>query len=233
MFKQIVAEFIGTFTLVFAGTGAIVVDTLTGKIGYIGIAMTFGLAVAVMVYSLGHISKAHFNPAVTIGFVSVRKFEKKLVLPYIIAQTGGAILASGLLFMMFGNIGNLGATLPRGSWIQSFILEVVMTFFLMFVIISVATDARVKTGVSGIAIGGIVALDALFGGPISGASMNPARSIGPAIVAGTYGNLWIYLIAPVVGSLIAVLTYEFIRGSENREKMIEQEKCAVKNKPTD
>ncbi len=211
MFKKIVAEFIGTFVLVFAGTGAIVEDALTGKIGQIGIAMSFGLVVAVMVYSLGHISKAHFNPAVTIGFASVRKFEKKLVLPYITAQTVGAILASALLFMMFGNIGNLGATLPRGPWVQSFILEVVMTFFLMFVIISVATDARVNPEVSGIAIGGVVTLDALFGGAISGASMNPARSVGPAIIAGIYGYLGIYLIAPVIGSLIAASIYEFLR----------------------
>ncbi|NJD52356.1 MAG: aquaporin [Candidatus Methanoperedens sp.] len=211
MFKKIVAEFIGTFALVFAGTGAIIDDSLTGKIGHIGIAMSFGLVVAVMIYSLGHISKAHFNPAVTIGFASVGKFEKKHVLPYIGAQIGGAILASALLFMIFGNIGNLGATLPRGSWEQSFILEVVMTFFLMLVIISVATDARVKPEVSGIAIGGVVALDALFGGAISGASMNPARSLGPAIIGGILDHQWIYLVAPVIGSLIAVVIYEYIR----------------------
>ncbi|MBZ0177576.1 MAG: MIP family channel protein [Candidatus Methanoperedens sp.] len=211
MFRKIAAEFIGTFALVFAGTGAIIDDSLTGKIGQIGIAMSFGLVVAVMIYSLGHISKAHFNPAVTIGFASVGKFEKKHVLPYIAAQIGGAILASALLFMIFGNIGNLGATLPRGSWMQSFILEVVMTFFLMLVIISVATDSRVKPEISGIAIGGVVALDALFGGAISGASMNPARSLGPAIIGGIFDNQWIYLIAPVIGSLIAVVIYEYIR----------------------
>lgn len=211
MFKKVAAEFIGTFALVFAGTGAIIDDSLTGKIGQIGIAMSFGLVVAVMIYSLGHISKAHFNPAVTIGFASVGKFEKKHVLPYIAAQIGGAILASALLFMIFGNIGNLGATLPRGSWMQSFILEVVMTFFLMLVIISVATDSRVKPEISGIAIGGVVALDALFGGAISGASMNPARSLGPAIIGGIFDNQWIYLIAPVIGSLLAVVIYEYIR----------------------
>ena len=211
MFRKIAAEFIGTFALVFAGTGAIIDDSLTGKIGQIGIAMSFGLVVAVMIYSLGHISKAHFNPAVTIGFASVGKFEKKHVLPYIAAQIGGAILASALLFMIFGNIGNLGATLPRGSWMQSFILEVVMTFFLMLVIISVATDSRVKPEISGIAIGGVVALDALFGGAISGASMNPARSLGPAIIGGIFDNQWIYLIAPVIGSLLAVVIYEYIR----------------------
>lgn len=211
MFRKIAAEFIGTFALVFAGTGAIIDNSLTGKIGQIGIAMSFGLVVAVMIYSLGHISKAHFNPAVTIGFASVGKFEKKHVLPYIAAQIGGAILASALLFMIFGNIGNLGATLPRGSWMQSFILEVVMTFFLMLVIISVATDSRVKPEISGIAIGGVVALDALFGGAISGASMNPARSLGPAIIGGIFDNQWIYLIAPVIGSLLAVVIYEYIR----------------------
>ena len=215
MFRKIAAEFIGTFALVFAGTGAIIDDSLTGKIGQIGIAMSFGLVVAVMIYSLGHISKAHFNPAVTIGFASVGKFEKKHVLPYIAAQIGGAILASALLFMIFGNIGNLGATLPRGSWMQSFILEVVMTFFLMLVIISVATDSRVKPEISGIAIGGVVALDALFGGAISGASMNPARSLGPAIIGGIFDNQWIYLIAPVIGSLLAVVIYEYIRTEKN------------------
>ncbi len=211
MFKKSMAEFIGTFALVFAGTGAIVDDSLTGQLGHIGVAMSFGLVVGVLVYSLGHISKAHFNPAVTIGFASVGKIEKNLILPYIIAQIGGATLASSLLYIMFGNSGNLGITLPSGPWIQSFILEIIMTFFLMLVIISVATDARVKPEVSGIAIGGTVALDALFGGPISGASMNPARSLGPAIVGGIFEYQWMYLVAPVIGSLIAVAIYEFIR----------------------
>lgn len=211
MFRKLVAEFIGTFALVFAGAGAVVDNALTGKLGQIGIAMSFGLVVAVLVYSLGHISKAHFNPAVTIGFASVGKFEKNMVLPYITVQMGGAILASALLFIMFGNSGNLGITLPSGTWMQSFILETIMTFFLMLVIISVATDTRVKPEVSGIAIGGTVALDALFGGPISGASMNPARSLGPAIISGIFEYQWIYLIAPVIGSLIAVVIYEYIR----------------------
>lgn len=213
MFKKNVTEFIGTFALVFAGTGAIINDASTGKLGQIGIAMSFGLVVAVLVYSLGHISKAHFNPAVTIGFASVGRFEKNQVLPYITAQIGGAIAASALLFIMFGSSGNLGATLPSGPWMQSFILEIVMTFFLMLVIISVATDTRVKPEVSGIAIGGTVALDALFGGPISGASMNPARSLGPAIIGGIFEYQWIYLVAPVIGSLIAVVIYEYIRKS--------------------
>jgi aquaporin Z len=166
-----------------------------------------------MVYSLGHISGAHFNPAVTIGFASVKRIERRLLFLYISAQIGGAMLASSLLYIMFGNIANLGATLPRGPWVQSFILEVVMTFFLMLVIISVATDARVKPEVSGIAIGGTVALDALFGGPISGASMNPARSFGPALVGGIFEYHWIYWIAPIIGSLIAVTIYEFLRKS--------------------
>ncbi len=211
MFKESMAEFIGTFALVFAGTGAIVDDSLTGQLGHIGVAMSFGLVVGVLVCSLGHISKAHFNPAVTIGFFSISKMEKNLVLPYIIAQIGGAIFASALIYIIFGNSGNLGVTMPSGPWTQSFILEIIMTFFLMLVIISVATDARVKPEVSGIAIGGTVALDALFGGPISGASMNPARSLGPAIIGRIFEHQWIYLVAPVIGSLIAVETYEFIR----------------------
>jgi aquaporin Z len=205
------AEFIGTFALVFAGTGAIIVDSLTGKIGHIGVAMTFGLVIGVMVYSLGHISGAHFNPAVSIGFLFSKRLKKDHMFFYILAQISAAVFASGLLYLMFGNIANLGATLPMGGWTQSFVLEVIMTFFLMFVIISVATDSRVKPEVSGIAIGGAVALDSLFGGPISGASMNPARSLGPAIVGRVFESQEIYLIAPIVGSLIAVATYEFIR----------------------
>jgi len=210
MFGKCLAEFIGTFSLVFVGTGAIIENSITGKLGHIGVAMSFGLIVGVFVYCLGHISKAHFNPAVTIGFYSVGKMEKNLFFPYIFAQITGAILASGLLYIMFGKAGNLGATLPSGSWEQSFIMEIVMTFFLMFVIMSVATDTRVKPEVSGIAIGGIVALDALFGGAISGASMNPARSLGPAIIGGIFEYQWIYLIAPVIGSLFAVMVYELL-----------------------
>ncbi|MCZ7355331.1 MAG: MIP family channel protein [Candidatus Methanoperedens sp.] len=227
LFKKILAEFIGTFALVFAGTGAIIDDRLTGKLGVIGIAITFGLVVAVMVYSLGHVSKAHFNPAVTIGFASVGRFKKNEVLPYITAQIGGAIFASAVLYLMFGNARNLGATLPNGSWEQSFILEVIMTFFLMLVIISVASDTRVKPEVTGIAIGGVVAMDALFGGPISGASMNPARSLGPAIIGGIYNYQWIYLIAPIIGSLIAVSIYEFVRISETDEEMSEKKRSFV------
>lgn len=211
LLRACLAEFIGTFTLVFAGTGAIIVDSLTGKIGHIGVAMSFGLAIGVMVYSLIHISGAHFNPAVSLGFLFSKRLRKNQMFFYILAQITGAIFASSLLYAMFGNIANLGATLPQGAWIQSFVLEVVMTFFLMFVIISVATDKRVKPEVSGIAIGGTVALDSLFGGPISGASMNPARSLGPAIVGRIFEYQGIYLVAPIFGALIAVVAYEFLR----------------------
>ncbi len=211
MSKALLAEFIGTFALVFAGTGAIIVDSMTGRIGHVGVALTFGLVIGVMVYSLGHISGAHFNPAVSIGFFFSKRMKREEMTVYILAQIGGAVAASGLLLLLFGRVANLGATLPSGSWIQSFVLEVVMTFFLMFVIISVATDSRVKPEVSGIAIGGAVAMNSLFGGPVSGASMNPARSFGPAIVAGIFEFQEIYLIAPIIGSLIAVVTYEFLR----------------------
>lgn len=209
--RAYLAEFIGTFALVFAGTGAIIVDSLTGEISHIGVAMTFGLVIGVMVYSLGHISCAHFNPAVSIGFLFSKRYEKDQMFFYILSQITGAVFASSLLFLIFGNVASLGATLPLGGWTESFVLEIAMTFFLMFVIVSVATDSRVKPEVSGIAIGGVVAMNSLFGGPISGASMNPARSLGPAIVGGIIKFQEIYIVAPVIGSIIAVVTYQFIR----------------------
>ena len=209
--KALIAEFVGTFALVFAGTGAIVIDSLTGKIGNPGIAMSFGLAVGVMVYSVGHISGAHFNPAVTIGFYCSKNMKEEAFAPYILAQIAGATFASSLLYLMFGVTAGLGVTLPQGKWMTSFILEVIMTFFLMFVILTVALDERVKPEVRGLAIGGTVALNAFFGGPISGASMNPARSIAPALITGIYQYQWIYLTAPIAGSLIAVASYNYLK----------------------
>jgi aquaporin Z len=164
-----------------------------------------------MVYSLKHISGAHFNPAVSIGFYFSKRMKLDELTFYILAQIGGAVVASSLLFVLFGRVANLGATLPKGGWIQSFALEIVITFFLMFVIFSVATNSQVKPEVSGIAIGGTVALNSFIGGSISGASMNPARSIGPAIIARIFESQEIYFIAPIIGSLIAVATYEYLR----------------------
>jgi aquaporin Z len=211
MVRAWLAEFIGTFAFVFAGTGAIIVDSITGSIGRGGVALTFGFVIGFMVYSLKHISGAHFNPAVSIGFYFSKRMKLDELTFYILAQIGGAVVASSLLFVLFGRVANLGATLPKGGWIQSFALEIVITFFLMFVIFSVATNSQVKPEVSGIAIGGTVALNSFIGGSISGASMNPARSIGPAIIARIFESQEIYLIAPIIGSLIAVATYEYLR----------------------
>lgn len=203
--KKLAAEAIGTFALVFAGTGAVVIDaTSNGAITHMGVALTFGLIVMAMVYTLGDVSGAHINPAVTLGFWVARRFEGRLVLPYVLAQCAGALLASGTLRLMFPTTETLGATLPAGSWLQSFLLEIILTALLMFVVLCVTTGSEAKGITAGIVIGGVVALEALFAGPISGASMNPARSLGPAIVSGNVGALWIYLTAPVVGAMIAI-----------------------------
>lgn len=205
MLRRAAAEFFGTFAMVFAGTGAIVINaTSNGAISHVGIALTFGLVVMAMIYALGEISGAHINPAVTLGFWLARNFETKALVPYIAAQLAGAIVASLLLLLLFGNVAHLGATLPSDTAQQSFVLEIVLTLILMFVILGVSTGSR-ETGImAGAAVGGVVALEAMFAGPISGASMNPARSLGPALVSGHFEHLWIYLIAPVAGALLAV-----------------------------
>lgn len=203
--KPYIAELIGTFALVFAGTGAIIVNDVSGgAVTHVGVALTFGLIVMTMIYSVGNVSGAHFNPAVTVAFWVAGRFELKKVPPYIFSQLSGAFLASALLWIMFSGHQTLGATLPVGSWQQSFVFEVVLTFLLMFVILNVSTGAMEKGLMAGVAIGGTVALEAMFAGPISGASMNPARSIAPAIFSGQYQTLWIYITAPILGALLAV-----------------------------
>lgn len=210
------AELAGTFALVFAGCGAIVISAdRGGAISHEGIAASFGLAIMVMVYAVGHISGAHFNPGVTLGFAVARRFPHADVPAYWGAQIGGAILAALLLLGLFGDLANLGATLPAGPEADSFVLEVVLAFFLMFVIMSVATDTRAVGQAAAIAIGGTVGLEALFAGPISGASMNPARSLGPALVSGELASLWVYLIAPPVGAVLGALAYELVRGEHS------------------
>lgn len=207
------AEFVGTFALVFAGAGAIVINAQESNvITHIGIAATFGLVIMVMIYAVGHISGAHFNPAVTLAFASARHFPAREVVPYWIAQFAAAIAAAGVLRMMFGNIAELGSTQPSGSMLQSFWLELILTFGLMFVIVSVATDTRAVGQAAAIAIGGTVGLAAMFGGPISGASMNTARSFGPALISGEFNALWIYIIAPPIGAVLGAFTYGAIRG---------------------
>lgn len=203
------AEFIGTFALVFCGTGAIIINQETGgAITQVGIAMTFGLIVMCMIYTFGEISGAQFNPAVTIGFALSGRFEKKEVAPYIASQIAGAFLATLVLKFLFPANANLGATLPAGSQMQSFVLEVILTFLLMLVILNVSQGSK-ETGLfAGIAIGGTVLLEAMFAGPICGASMNPARSLAPAVVSGNVGDLWIYLVAPVLGAVLAVFTWK-------------------------
>lgn len=205
------AEFIGTYALVTAGCGAIMVNAETGALGHIGIAFTFGLIIMVMIAATGHISGAHFNPAVTVAFALTRHFPWREVPVYAAGQTLAALLGALTLRVIIGDVAMIGATLPSGDVWQSFALEIVLSAFLMFVIISVATDTRAVGEVAAIAIGATVALDALWGGPISGASMNPARSLGPALVAGELGDIWIYLVAPVIGTTIGGFAYQLIR----------------------
>ncbi len=210
--RELLAEFIGTFVLIFAGTGAVMVDKLSnGAVTHLGISIVFGAVVTALIYSLGHISGAHFNPAVTLAFWSSGFFRRSLVLPYILAQILGAIAASGLLRMSLGTVGNLGATMPRnGDWIQSLVLETVLTFILMLVIFGSGLDRRAPIGFAGIAIGLTVALEAACMGPITGASMNPARSLAPALVSGNLQHQWLYWIAPILGAQIAVIVYRHL-----------------------
>lgn len=203
--KKLLAESIGTFALVFAGTGAIVInDVSNGAISHAGIALTFGLVILAMIYAVGDISGAHFNPAVTSAFWFSGRFSGNQVMPYILAQCCGALAASGALHFLFPLNATLGATLPAGAEIQSFILELILTFLLMFVILNVSTGASEKGITAGIAIGAVIALEAMFAGKICGASMNPARSLAPAVVSGHLEHLWIYLTAPVAGAWLAV-----------------------------
>jgi len=205
MRKKCFAEFLGTFALVFAGTGAIVInDVSDGAVTHVGIALTFGLVVLAMIYAVGDISGAHINPAVTSAFWLSGRFPGRSVLPYVVSQCLGAVVASGVMRLLFPAHIMLGATLPAGSDTQSFILELILTFLLMFVILSVSTGAKEKGITAGIAVGAVIALEALFAGKICGASMNPARSLAPALVSGHLEHLWIYLVAPVAGASLAI-----------------------------
>jgi len=210
--RRLVAEFIGTFALVFAGAGAVMVDAKTGQLGHLGVAITFGLVIMAMIYAVGHISGAHFNGAVTFAFALSRHFPWPRALGYWTAQLAGAIAAALLLRASLGNIADVGATQPSGSQAQSFLWELVMTAFLMFVILAVATDTPAVGEAAAVAIGGTIALDAIFGGPISGASMNPMRSFGPAVASGNFHAIWLYILAPLVGASIGALAYQFVRG---------------------
>jgi aquaporin NIP len=211
--KKALAEFLGTFFLVFAGTGAIVIDGVSGgSIGHAGIALTFGLVVLAMIHAFGDVSGAHLNPAVTLGFAVAGRFPWREVPGFVFSQLAGAFAASGLLKVLFPNGGSLGATLPAGSAGQSFVLEIILTAALMLVILSVSTGAKEKGITAGIAIGATVGLEAMFAGPICGASMNPARSLAPAIVSGHLEHLWLYPVATILGALLAVPLCMGVRG---------------------
>ena len=209
--RALVAEAIGTFALVFAGCGAIMVDAKTHALGHLGVALSFGLVIMVMIYAVGHVSGAHFNGAVTFAFALARHFPWSRAVGYWAAQLAGALAAAALLRASLGNIAHVGATLPSGSQGQSFLWELVLSAFLMFVVLAVATDTRAVGEAAAIAIGGTIGLDAMFGGPISGASMNPIRSIAPAVVSGDLHALWLYVVAPVVGASLGGLAYQFVR----------------------
>ena len=204
LLRNCIVELIGTFFLVFAGTGAIVVNDLTGALGHVGVAITWGLIVMVLIYAVGDTSGAHMNPAVTIAFWIGKRFELNKVLPYIIAQLIGAFIASITLHFLFPENLTLGASLPLNNWEQAFVFEVILTFFLMYVILNVSTGAKEKGIMAGAAIGATVGLEAMFAGPICGASMNPARSIAPAVVSGNTQYLWVYIVATVLGAILAV-----------------------------
>lgn len=228
--RKYIAEAIGTFALVFAGTGAIVINKVSnGAVTGPGIAITFGLIVMAMIYAFGETSGAHLNPAVTAGFFLARRFPGQCVAPYIASQLIGAFTASAVLRLLFGNVVFLGATLPAGSEIQSLVLEIILTSLLMLVVLCVATGSKEQGLMAGIAIGGTVGLEAMFAGPICGASMNPARSIAPALVSGHLTSVWVYVAGPLIGAAIAVPCWLATRApkSINVQQITEREEVTV------
>jgi aquaporin NIP len=224
--RTLTAEAIGTFALVFAGCGAIMVDQKTHQLGHVGVAITFGLVIMFGIYAVGHISGAHFNPSVTFAFALTRHFPWTRAVGYWGAQLVGAFAAALLLRASLGNRADVGATLPSGSQGQAFLWELILTFFLMFVILAVATDTRAVGEAAAIAIGGTIGLDAMFGGPVTGASMNPARSLAPAVVSGNLHALWLYIVAPVAGASLGGLAYQFVRGEQARPAAAASEDAA-------
>lgn len=218
LLRRSLAEMAAAFALVFAGCGAIVANEVYGgAIGVLGIGLVFGLVITSMIYAVGHLSGAHINPAVTIAFVATRHFPARDAIAYISAQIGGAAAAAFLLLWFWPDQpAELGATTPSVDPMTALGYETVMSALLMFVIISVATDARAVGAAAAVAIGGVVALDAVFGGPVTGASMNPARTLGPAIASNTWTDIWVYLLGPVLGTLIGGAAYQFLRTSGRR-----------------
>ncbi len=213
--KRYIAEIIGTFSMVFCGTGAMTINEITGgDVTHPGIAITWGLIVMAMIYAFGDISGAHFNPAVTVAFAYAKKFSWREVPKYIIAQCIGAIMASSILLFLFPESQFLGATLPSFEPYKAFILELLLTFFLMLVIINVSTGSKEIGVIAGIAIGSVVLLEAMFAGPMTKASMNPARSLGPALLSGNLQHLWLYLTAPFIGAWLAVVSCKLVKDDQ-------------------
>lgn len=210
--KKYISEFIGTFSLIFCGTGAMTINEVTGgDVTHVGIGLTWGLIVMAMIYAFGDISGAHFNPAVTIAFAYAKKFAWKETPKYIIAQILGAFAASLVLMFLFPDSEFLGSTIPKVDVWRAFVLELLLTFFLMVTIINVSTGSKEIGVIAGIAIGGVVLLEAIFAGPITNASMNPARSLAPNIVSGNIDGLWLYMVAPVLGALLAVVSCKLVK----------------------
>lgn len=213
--KKYWAELMGTYIMVFVGTGAIIVNDVYGSVSHLGIGLTFGLVVMAVIYSIGSISGAHINPAVSIAFWVSKRFSGKEVLPYIVSQFLGAILASLTLSFMFPHHELLGATLPAGSWEQSFVMEFILTFILMFVILLMSEGSKEVGVMTGFAVGMVVAFEAIFAGPVSGASMNPARSLAPALVSGHLTYLWLYILATTLGACASVFAVRLITDSSS------------------
>ena len=213
--KKYWAELMGTYIMVFAGTGAIIVNDVYGSVSHLGIGLTFGLVVMAVIYSIGSISGAHINPAVSIAFWVSKRFSGKEVLPYIVSQFLGAILASLTLSFIFPQHELLGATLPAGSWEQSFVMEFILTFILMFVILLMSEGSKEVGVMTGFAIGMVVAFEAIFAGPVSGASMNPARSLAPALISGHLTHLWLYIIATILGACASIFAVRLITDSSS------------------
>ncbi|XP_011038657.1 PREDICTED: probable aquaporin NIP-type [Populus euphratica] len=229
--QKIIAEVIGTFFLIFMGCGSVVVNQIYGSVTFPGVCVVWGLIVMVMVYSVGHISGAHFNPAVTVTFAIFRHFPYKQVPLYIMAQLLGSLIASGTLSLLFSVTSEAYfGTMPVGSDIRSFVTEIIISFLLMFVISGVATDNRAIGELAGIAVGMTIMLNVFVAGPVSGASMNPARSLGPAIVMRQFKGIWVYIVGPPIGTILGALCYNIIRFNDKPLREITKTASFLKSK---